>query len=132
MSIAREPLTWEVLDFWRETGLPLGPIIHSTLVVSRDAEGAVDGFAAIGNTDSPVKLLIEPLAAKNAKIAVAIVDELEKLLMERGMPGYAFYIAKDAKPAWARTIRRLCADGVFHKLGESETHHWYARKFGDE
>ena len=128
MGVKSEPLSWELLDFWRASGLEAGPIIPGTLVVSRDKEGAIDGFAAIGNhPDAMVKLTIEPLVAKSGPIALKVIDCLESLLLAKGMPGYAFYVEKGSK--WLKQIERLAKEGIFHKLGDDESHVWYARKF---
>lgn len=129
MSVKSEPLTWEVLHFWEESGLEFGPTLPGTTVVSRDKQGNIDGFAAIGNhPDTLVKLMIEPLVAKSGPIAVRVIDCLEELLIKRGMPGYAFYVSKEDTP-WRKQIERLVNEGIFHRLGEDETHAWYARKF---
>lgn len=128
MTVRVEPLTWEVLDYWKASGLPYGPTITGTSVVSRSREGNINGFAVIGNhPDAQVKLLIEPLIADNGKIAVRVIDKLEELLISKGIPGYGFYVAKDHP--WLRQVRRLEKMGIMHRLGETEDCEWFCRKF---
>lgn len=131
MTIRVEHLTWEVLDYWKASGLPFGPTIPGTTVVARNKQGEITGFAAIGNhPDAPVKLLIEPLVASSGTIAVAVIDTLEEVLISKGMPGYGFYV--DKTHPWLKQIRRLHTQGIFHKLGETEDREWYCRRFSDE
>lgn len=128
VTVSVEPLTWEVLNFWRASGLEFGPTVRGTTVVSRDANDRINGFAAIGDhPDAALKLLIEPLVAKSGSVAIAVVDYLESLLIQKGMPGYSFYVAPGTR--WFKQVERLEKLGVFHRLGADERYVWFARKF---
>lgn len=131
MAAKSEPLSWEVLDYWRASGLPFTSPVPGSTVVYRSTTGQVKGFAAIGNRqDTALSFILEPLIADSGPIAVKVIDCLEHWMLERNLPGYVFFV-DDGNENYLGVIEKLTAQGVFTRLGKTQSGkaHWYARKF---
>lgn len=131
MPAKSEPLSWEILDYWRASGLPFVASIPGSTVVYRDTKGEVKGLAALGNRqDTALSFIIEPLIADTGPIAVKVIDCLEHWMLEHKLPGYVFYVDDDNEK-YRAVIEKLVAQGVFTRLGKTKSGkaHWYARKF---
>lgn len=129
MSAKSEPLSWEVLDYWKASGLPFSPSLPGSTVVYRDKEKNIKGFVAIGNRqDTALKFVLEPLIADSGPIALKLVDCLEKWMLSVGLPGYVFFV--DTNIEWREQIERLVELEVFKSLGKQKNGTcWYGRKF---
>lgn len=133
MSIKHERLTWELLDYWRASGLPLTAIQPQTLLVSR-TKGQIAGFVALGAERPPGTFVIEPLIADNGLIGERLVNALERLLIKTGAPGYFFYTDTSTPETHMRAVGRLAEKGIYRRLGDDQLAAgvtWYARRFAD-
>lgn len=130
MSVKSEPLSWEVLDYWKASGLSFSASVPGSTFVSRDKAGKVNGFVALSNRqDTALRLILEPLIADNGPIVVRLVDKLEAWMIKLGLPGYVFF-ADPADLKWAKQLTRMVELGIFVRLGEQKSGPvWYGRRF---
>lgn len=133
MAAKSEPLSWEVLDYWKASGLPFCASIPSSTIVYRGSKGEVKGFCALSNRqDTAMRLVIEPLIADSGPIAIKVIDCLEQWMIANRLPGYVFYIEEDNE-RYHGVIKKLVADGLFTSLGPTKRGNgkvfWYGRKF---
>ncbi len=131
MAAKSEPLSWEVLDYWKASGLPFSASVPGATVVYRKADGSVGGIAALSNRqDTALSLVLEPLVADSGPIAVKVIDCLEAWMISKGLPGYVFWVDDDNE-SYRKVIEKLTEQGIFKRLGKTQSGkaHWYGRKF---
>lgn len=128
LNIGHEPLSWELLDFWKASGLPPCAVRAAPIVVARRNEKIV-GFAALGREpENGYAAVIEPLIASSFHVGVKIMDEMEKLLWSVGIKRYAFYTNEYTHKNWRNAV---ATSEVVTKLGEDESGAiWYSRIIG--
>lgn len=127
MTVQNEPLSWELVDFWRKHGEEhLCAVDELPIVVARDAGGRIRGFAALrsSQTGVPDRAIVEPVVATTLHTALAVMDEMEKLLREAGYLGYIFYTTDQSPAGFAEQVRRC---GVFRELSTSRDVCWFTR-----
>lgn len=131
--IKSERISWEVLDFWRASGMPICLIRPGSLFVARNKEGAIQGIVALGAERPLDAFVVEPLISETGLIGQRLLDALEKHLVTVGAPGYLFCIDETATPAHRKGVDRMVEKGIFHLLGVDEESQasWYARRFQD-
>ncbi len=128
MSIEIEPVTWEIVDYWKASGLLFGHVRPVPFFVSRDDEGKVQGVLGLLDTPEIRTIIIGPLIAKNGTIGLSLIGAMEKILASYGMYRYSFYIDKYTPEHWSNRVRSFTDKGIFEYLGISETGaHWYER-----
>jgi hypothetical protein len=129
LLIANEPLSWELLDYWKASGLPPCSVRAAPIVVARREEKIV-GFAALGrDPGAGYGAVIEPLVSNTFHVGVKVLDEMERLLWSAGVRRYAVYLNEYTKKDWQKQVERV---GLFERLGQDESGAmWYARSINE-
>ena len=129
MTVQIEPLTWEVLDYWKASGLPYGDVHPNPMFISRKDDGSINGLLALSRDSSIRVVVVAPLIAARGATMFKLVDALEKVLAEKGLYRYSFYLNASSPDYYIKQVKELAADGVLQYLGTSDTGaEWYERQ----
>lgn len=107
------------LDPEAQWGLP-------TIVAARDGE--LIGWISV-QPDRDDAVVVGPLQARSAIVALRLVDAMEAMLRYIGITRYLFHVASDAPISWREALEHI--PGVSY-IGTSGSHKWFCRRLCDE